>query len=466
MLTTFLFVLYVIIALIIVVSLLINGVRPSKTLAWLLAIFTIPVGGILLYLMTGRNRRKNKLLQLPKDLLNPSIEIFEVPNLPEKHKKLSRLIFKTSGFPVTNGNTLLYLKDGKTTFEAIFIALENATEFIHFQYYIFEEGELADRLLDLFDRKIQDGIKIRLIYDGIGSFSLSRSYLKKLKSSGVEVFSFLPFKFGRFLSSLNYRNHRKIIVIDGTVAFSGGINVSDKYLKGDPVLGKWHDMHLKIEGPAVTSLNHIFLIDWQLVGGPKIGILKEVERESSGKGKSIVQVVSSGPDKDFPAIEQLYFSIINQAQNYLYITNPYIIPGYAIMTALETAALSGIDVRLMVSEKNDSNLVNWSVRSYFEPLLKAGVKIHLFHDGFLHSKIMISDDDIISIGTANIDIRSFEQNYEVNTIVYDADFVKELKEDFLIDCENSHELTYSTHKKRPWLDKLKEGIAKIFSPIL
>ncbi len=466
MLTTFLFVLYIIIALIIVVSLLINGVRPSKTLAWLLAIFTIPVGGILLYLMIGRNRRKNKLLRLPKELLNPSFEIFEAPNLPEKHKKLSKLIFKTSGFPVTSGNTLLYLKDGKTTFEAIFIALENATEFIHFQYYIFEEGELADRLLGLFDRKIQDGVKIRVIYDGIGSFSLSRSYLKKLKFSGVEVFSFLPFKFGRFLSSLNYRNHRKIIVIDGTVAFSGGINVSDKYLKEDPVLGKWHDMHLQIEGPAVTSLNHIFLIDWQLVGGPKIKILKEVEGKSSGKGKSTVQIVSSGPDKDFPAIEQVYFSIINQAQNYLYITNPYIIPGYAIMTALETAALSGIDVRLMVSEKNDSNLVNWSVRSYFEPLLKAGVQIHLFHDGFLHSKIMISDDAIISIGTANIDIRSFEQNYEVNTIVYDTDFVKELKEDFLIDCENSHELTYATHKKRPWLDKLKEGIAKIFSPIL
>ena len=183
-------------------------------------------------------------------------------------------------------------------------------------------------------------------------------------------------------------------------------------------------------------------------------------------GKKIIQIVSSGPDTDFPAIEQIYFSIINQAKKYLYITNPYIIPGYAIMTALETAALSGIDVRIMVSETSDSRLVDWSVRSYFEPLLNAGVKIYLFSDGFLHSKIMLSDDSIASVGTANIDIRSFEQNYEVNALVYDTDFAKELKQDFLTDSNKSIQLKYEKHTKRPWIDKLKEGAARIFSPIL
>lgn len=433
----------------------------------MLAIFTIPVGGILLYLMMGRNRRKNKLVRLKKSKVGYRESPPDSKLPPEfiKHKKIIRLIYGNSNFLPTAKNRVRLLKDGKTTFETIFESLKKADSYIHLQYYIFEEGELADRLLQLFKEKVENGVKIRLIYDGIGSYSLSGSYLKKLKAIGVEVFSFLPFKFGRFLISLNYRNHRKIIVVDGQVAFTGGINVSDKYLKGDTVLGNWHDMHLKIEGPAVSHLNRVFLADWQLVGGQQID-LGEPKTNDDFDGKSTVQIVSNGPDDDFPAIEQVYFSIINQSMNYLYVTNPYVIPGYAIMTALETAALSGVDVRLMVSENNDSRLVNWSVRSYFEPLLKAGVKIYLFPDGFLHSKIMLSDDETASVGTANIDVRSFEQNYEVNAIIYDHQVVKDLKEDFLNDSGNSKELIYSIHRKRPWSDKLKEGVAKVFSPVL
>ncbi|MGB5553015.1 MAG: cardiolipin synthase, partial [Flavobacteriaceae bacterium] len=384
----------------------------------------------------------------------------------KKHEKLVRLIQKTSHFSPTAQNEVHFLKNGKITFETIFEALEAAESFIHLQYYIFEDGELADRLLSLFEDKINKGVVIRLIYDGVGSFSLTKSYLIKLKGIGVEVFPFLPFKFGRFLRSLNYRNHRKIIVVDNKFAFTGGINVSDKYLKGDPNLGKWHDMHLKIEGPAVSHLNSIFLWDWRLVSEQPIDASVESKSNVSESGKAMVQIVANGPDDDFPAIEQVYFSIIGQAQHYLYITNPYIIPGHAIMTALETAALSGIDVRLLLSAKNDSRLVNWSVRSYFEPLLKAGAKIHLFPEGFLHSKIMISDDSIASVGTANIDVRSFEQNYEVNAIIYDTDFAEALKEDFLNDSGKSQEITYAEHMKRPWLDKLKEGAAKVFSPVL
>ncbi len=466
MLYTILFIVYVVIALAIVISLLVNGVRPAKTLAWLLAIFTIPVGGILLYLMVGRNRRKKRWEQLSKQtkLTDIGVHIPNTPQITEKHKRLIRLIQQNSAFNPSDDNEVVYLKDGRTTFETIFKALETATVFVHLQYYIFEEGELADKLLQLFRTKVQEGVKIRLIYDGVGSFSLSKPYLKKLKLIGVEVFPFLPFRFGRFLVSLNYRNHRKIIVIDGITAFTGGINISDKYLKGDTILGKWHDMHLKIEGSAVVDLNKIFLLDWQLVSGQEI---RQAQKTPFFvKGSSTVQIVSSGPDEDFPAIEQAYFSIINSAERYLYITNPYIIPGQSILTALETAALSGVDVRLLISEKNDSRLVNWSVRSYFEPLLRAGVKIYLFPDGFLHSKIMLGDDAVASVGTANIDVRSFEQNYEVNALIYDPKFVMALKEDFLRDSRDSHELTYQEHQKRQWPDRLKEGFAKIFSPVL
>lgn len=449
-------------------SLLFHGAKPTKTLAWLLTIFTIPVGGILLYFLLGRNRRKRKLLKPNMPFSQPSLNspAIEMDSKKEGYGKLMKLIYKNCHFPVTNGNGLQSLKNGKATFDAIFDALNKAEKQIHLQYYIFEDGELADRLLRLFEDKVALGVHIRLIYDGVGSFSLSKTYLKKLLDIGVEVYPFLPFKFGRFLRSVNYRNHRKIIVIDNKVAFTGGINISDKYLKGDSNLGKWHDMHLRIEGLAARHLNDVFVKDWYLVSQKEIVPLPQLKVLDTSNDGKLVQIVSGGPDDDFPVLEQTYFTMINKAKDYLFITNPYIIPGPAIIQALQTAALSGVDVRLMISEKVDSKIVGWCVRSYFEALLKSGIKIYLFPDGFLHSKIIVSDDTISTIGTANLDDRSFEQNYEVNAIIYDAPFAKLLKDDFLKDSNISRLLSYEEHLKRPWSNKLKEGFGKVFSPLL
>jgi cardiolipin synthase len=282
----------------------------------------------------------------------------------------------------------------------------------------------------------------------------------------VEVYPFLPYKLGRFLIRLNYRNHRKIIIIDGNTGFTGGINISDKYLKGDEELGMWHDMHLRIEGPAVSYLDYIFATDWFMVSEKKLDECLNPGVDEGDSTPCVVQLVSSGPDDVFANIEQLYFSIISRANSYVYITNPYIIPSQEILKALQVASLAGVDVRLMISRKSDSKLVRWSVQSYFEPLLKAGARIFLFPDGFLHSKIMISDDDICSVGTANIDVRSFEHNYEVNAIVYDKDFTEILKEDFITDCRKCKELRYEQHMKRPWLNRLMEGVARVFTPLL
>lgn len=466
--TIVLLILYLVIAIFIVISILLHGAKPSKTLAWLLAIFTVPVGGIFLYLLLGRNRRKNKLLKLKKNrFINlPPPSSHHMASMSGKYRKLMTLVYHNSHFPPTENNRLQLLRDGKTTFESIFKALENAQYRIHLQYYIFEEGELADRLLQLFEHKINQGISVRMIYDGIGSFSLSKSYLKKLKAIGVEAYPFLPFKFGRFLSSLNYRNHRKIIVVDGAIAFTGGINISDKYLKGDPALGNWHDRHLRVEGAAASHLDYIFEMDWFVVSQKLIAPLLKSEHISADNSGKLVQIVSGGPDDDFPSLEQAYFTLINKAKKYLYITNPYVIPGQAIMQALQTAALSGVDVRLMVSENADNKIVSWCVRSYFEALLKSRIKIYLFPDGFLHSKVIVSDDSIATIGTANLDDRSFEQNYEVNAIIYDQSFARLLKEDFLKDANVSRMLSYHEYHERPWSDKLKEGFGKVFSPVL
>lgn len=468
-LTIILVLLYALIAIVLVVSLLLNGMRPSKTLAWLLAIFTIPVGGILLYLLLGRNRRKNKILR--KKPVNLSRKLVPIPETlvkaNDKYLKMMGLINHNCRFPPTNSNTVTLLKDGAATFTSILKSLENAKKYIYLQYYIFEEGELADRLLELFKAKVAQGVVVRMIYDSVGSYTLSNGYVKALKDAGVEVFPFLPFRFDYFLSSLNYRNHRKIIVVDGIHGFTGGINISDKYLKGDPNLGKWHDRHLYIHGPAVKQLEEVFIADWFLVAEEQLDLGGKDENLGNDKENgATVQIVSSGPEDDFPTIQQTYFTLINEAENYIYITNPYVIPGSEILMALQTASSSGVDVRLLISEKGDSNLVDWSVRSYFEPMLKAGIRLFLLPDGFLHSKVMVSDDDIVSIGTANIDIRSFEHNYEVNAVIYDKDFAKQLKADFLEDCTRSRELTYFEHKQRPWGTKLKEGAAKIFSPIL
>lgn len=468
-------IIYLLLAIGMVISLLVNGIKPAKTLAWLLTIFTIPVAGILLYWMIGRNRRKYswKDFQEDKAIKDYLIKIRKRQGSEKSliedlgvFNKLNLLIEKTSGLKPTNNNEVVLLKDGKATFDAIFNALETANKYIFLLYYIFEEGELADRLFALFRKKIANGVKIKVIYDSVGSYSLSKKYIKELKAIGVEVYPFLPFKLGRFLASVNYRNHRKIIIIDGEVAFTGGINISDKYLKGDLVLGKWHDMHLQLKGASVLDLQVVFAMDWFLVSGDKSELEVVLPKPSKHVGNKIVQIVYGGPDDYFSPIGQTYFALINNAKKYIYITNPYVIPGTAILRALEVAANSGVDVRLLVSAKADSVLVKWSVRSYFESLLKAGVKIYQFPDGFLHSKIIVSDDEIVSIGTANMDIRSFEQNYEVNAMVYNREIALLLKHEFLNEIEQSITVAYETFKNRPYLDKLKEGFAKVFSPLL
>lgn len=459
-----LIVLYIFLAISIVISLLLNGVRPSKTLAWLLAIFTIPVGGMLLYLLVGRNRRKQKIYRLkarkPGPVGPPKSRTAASGSM---ETQVTRLIEQGSGFPVSYDNQVELLKDGQATFTRIFEALEGARKTIHLQYYIFEEGELADRLLRLFAAKEAAGVEVRLIYDSIGSYSLSRSYIRRLRQAGIEAYPFLPFRFGKSLSSLNYRNHRKIIVVDGDVAFTGGINVSDKYLKGDPALGMWHDMHLMVCGTGARHLDTVFINDWELVTGNRLPL---PDPGGSARGSLPVQILATAPDDDFPLMEQMYFSLINGARRHVYITNPYLIPSHAIQTALQTAALSGVDVRLLVSARADSQLVQWCVQSYFQRFLKAGIRIYLYPEGFLHSKIITADDRVATVGTANVDDRSFQHNYEVNAVIYDQTLAARLREDFLRDSRKSLVLDYETFSNRPWLQKLAEGAARTVSPLL
>lgn len=477
MIATLFYVLYILFITGLIINLLLSGVRPTKTLAWIMVVVFIPVFGVILYFSLGRNRRKNKFFKLSRthEIEKYLRTVQHYYDVVDQHHSdpavvqnidLVRLIIKNSSFLPSKGNNVDILIDGHATFHAIFEALEKAESFIHIQYYIFENGELADRIAELCKRKVKEQVEVRIIYDGVGSRHLAKSYIADLQDAGVKVHGFLPLHIWASTIWINYRNHRKIIVVDGKVGFVGGINISDKYIKGDPVLGKWHDHHLRIEGPAVDSLHAVFAIDWTFVTGQE-GLLKAPYFNNQKEiGDKTVQIVFSGPDSDFAAVRQQYFKMINDAKKYIYLSNSYLIPGQSIIEALQTAALSGCDVRIMLPEKSDSAVVKWSIRSYFEVLLEAGVRIYLFQDGFLHNKTIVSDDEIVSVGTANLDIRSFEQNFEVNALVYNGPFAMEMKEAFLNDCEKSIEINLDQYRMRPIDDRLKEGLAKIWSPIL
>lgn len=470
---------YIIAVAILVSKVFLTRGKPTKTIAWLMVIIFIPFLGMLLYLMLGINRRREKFFKIKRtkqlDHYRQRVDTFfgnivdEVEsNFVElrPHVKLVKLMLKSTQFLPYKGNRVQILRDGPATFESIFIALEKATSFIHLQYYIYEDGALADRLAKVFAQKISEGVEVRLIYDGIGSRKLSRNYLRRLMKMGVQVHGFLPIRLKQFVTSFNYRNHRKILIVDGEIAYTGGINISDKYLIGDPYLGVWHDMHVSFEGPIVRSFQAVFSMDWYFASQKEELLQSRYFPKQNRKGNSTVQIVVSGPDSDFSSIRQQYFTIINQARHYIYITNSYVIPGAVILEALKNAAQSGVDVRILVPSNSDSTIVKWSIRSYFEELLLSGVRIFLFGDGFLHSKVIISDDSIASVGTANLDIRSFEQNFEINGIVYDAEIAQELKTYFQSDCVHSVELELKSFQSRPLREKLKEGMARIFSPIL
>jgi len=472
-------ILYALVTLILLFVLFLTGVRPVKTLGWVLVLLLLPVMGMVLFLMFGLNRRRYKFSRIQR---SPRVQAYQekvasfyhsfdeqltrFPPEMQRFAKLSRLILRNANLLPYRGNSARLLRNGPATFEAMLADMEQAEHFIHMQFYIFEEGELADRLLELFERKVGQGVEVRLLYDGIGSRQLSRSFLRKLREAGIKAYGYLPLKVGWIVTTVNYRNHRKITIVDGRVGYTGGINVSDKYLKGDPQLGIWHDMHLRLEGPVVNSLQSIFAVDWQFASQSEALLQPEYLAQPEPAGPSTVQLVAGGPDSDHPAIRQQYFTLLNEAQKYVYIINPYVIPGEAVLEALKTAALSGVDVRLLVPEKSDNIVVKWSIRSYFQELLESEVRIFLYPDGFLHSKVMVADDVLASVGTANLDFRSFEQNFEVNAVMYDRAIATQLRSWFLEDLEKSRELMLDEHLERPWDHRLLEGVAKLFSPIL
>ena len=455
-------------------SIVMHGSRPTKSLSWLLTIIAIPFGGPILYYLFGVNRRKFRFFRLrqterrrlyDENYQSLSTTEDDIHVHENKYKKLSNLNKENTFFPSYKGNNVTVLNDGEETFEAIFKAIKNAKSFVHLQYYIFEEGELTERFYELFKAKIKEGVEIRLIYDSVGSFSFRGKTIKRFKDIGVQAYPMMPLRFGSLLFTLNYRNHRKILIIDGCLGFTGGVNVSDKYIKKSSPLGIWKDLHVRLEGPVVNSLHRIFIKDYHFASSKEMLINEKYLPNLKPIGDSTVQIVASGPDSKQPAVMQQYISMINSATSSIYIANPYFIPGTTVLQAIKIAALSGIEVSLLIPNKSDSLMAKYSMFSRFEELLAIGVNIYLRED-FSHSKVILIDNEVASIGSGNFDYRSFEHNFEANAVIYDKKITEAICKEFTEYCEINKSLDYKTFKNRPFYQRFIEGIAKFFSPLL
>lgn len=471
-------VVYFITAIFISLSVILDNRNPAKTISWVIILFVLPFIGLILYLFFGQNYRKEKIYsrkgledferirRLSEDQV---IELSSMEFMNDEKIKsklhIIKLLLNNSKALLTERNRLTVLNNGRNTFRSIFSELRKAKDHIHLEYYIIDDDKLGNELKDILIEKAREGVSIRLIYDDVGCWRLSKKYLRELKEAGVEHYPFMPVRFPYFANRINYRNHRKIVVVDGRVGFVGGLNIADRYMYGNKKIGPWRDTHLKIEGDAVNSLQVVFLIDWQFVSGITIND-KGYFPKSRVVSNQLVQITASGPDSDWASIMQAYFGAISTARDYIYISNPYFIPNESILTALKTASLSGVEVKIILPGESDSHLTYYSTLSYVQELLEAGIKVFFYQKGFIHSKLIMVDDIFSSVGTANLDLRSFDDNFEVNALVYDEEICLVLKKAFYDDLSHSREVTIEEYRKRKLTRKLAESIARVFSPLL
>ena len=476
---------------IISVIILLENRDPAKTMSWLLMFIIFPGVGLMIYAISGRNIRKRKLFKTQKlannikekklfDTLEKITEIVELEKESIKQNKLLRdeedgsyrkrvinMLLKTGMFPFTKNNKVDVFVDGNEKFKRLIEDIREAKDHIHLEYFIIKDSEIGRVLKEELIKKAKEGIKIRILYDDVGCwrFWFNRKFFREMREVGIEIAAFLPTKFPIIGGKLNYRNHRKIVVIDGIIGYTGGINIGDEYLGKNDKFGYWRDTHIRIKGISVYMLQMTFLIDWYYTT-KEVLVTKNYFPSVGNVGESMIQVVASGPDSDWEDIHYAYFSAICQARKNVYIETPYFIPDESLLKAIKSAALSGVDVRIIFPKIADHKIVNIASYSYFEEILRAGGKVYLYNKGFIHSKVVIIDDKIASAGTANMDLRSFMLNFEVNAFIYDEEVIRVMTDDFFEDLSHCEELNLEVFKNRNIIQKIKESVARLFSPIL
>ncbi|PNM80757.1 cardiolipin synthase [Staphylococcus haemolyticus] len=457
-----------------------NRRSASSTWAWLFVLFVLPLIGFILYLFFGRTVSKRKMeknngkeLDTFKSVIKDQVKQFDAHNYQTdnqqvtKHRDLIRMLLNKQDAFLTEDNHIDLFTDGNKLYEKVIEDIYNAKNYIHLEYYTFELDGLGHRILDALETKLKEGLEVKILYDDVGSKKVRMSKFHHFESLGGEVEAFFASKFPLINFRMNNRNHRKIIVIDGQVGYIGGFNIGDDYL-GLGKLGYWRDTHIRVEGDVIDALQIRFILDWNSQAHrPQFEYDdKYFPKKRQHKGKSAIQIASSGPAFDLHQIEYGYTKMIMSAKKSIYMQSPYFIPDQSYINALKMAANAGVDVHLMIPCKPDHPFVYWATFSYAAELLNSGVKIYIYQNGFIHSKVMMIDDEICSVGSANMDYRSFALNFEVNAFIYDEEIAKEIRVAYEDDIKKSKLLTLEKYNNRSLSIKVKEDIAKLVSPIL
>ncbi len=471
---------YIVFIILISLNIVFYTETPSKALGYLILVISFPVIGVIIYLSVGLNYRKKELY-----LKKLQIDELEFPKLEQKFQLSSQEAllrnresighfhhlanFSKSKRLISDNNCASLLINGEKKFPDVIESLKNAKHHIHIEYYIYENDEIGNQLAQVLMDKAKEGVEVRFIYDDYGGRDIRKNIVKELIESGVEAYPFYKINLIMLANRLNYRNHRKIIIVDGVVGYVGGINVSDKYINPNNDQLYWRDTHLKIIGASVINLQFVFLADWNFCANQKIPFSNDYfpfENLSLDYGDQLIQIISSGPDSKYPNIKYALIQAIVAAKSEVCITTPYFIPDRSFLDAIYIAALSGVDVKLLLPRKSDSFVVNTTTQSYFQDLLKSGVKIYTYTKGFVHAKTMVCDKKISIIGTANLDNRSFDLNFEINAVVYDEKIAEELTEIFEDDLKFSKQINLEDWVRRPFYKKLLEKVFKLFSSLM
>ena len=471
---------YLLVLILVCLRIIFETHSSTKTLAYLLFCIFIPVVGIFFYIMFGINYWKLKvyshkagedeklLQQLKKSIPNYNQTIVTPEEAADmQNAELAAMLIKDIKSPLTRYNKVKLLLNGEEKFPELIACMDKAKYHIHMEYYIYEQDEIGSTIIELLIKKAREGVAVRFIYDDFGSPTIKKKIEKRMRDAGIEIYPFSKVHFYLLANRINYRNHRKIVIIDGQTAFTGGINVSDKYINNKKGELFWRDTHLRIDGPGVYYLQYLFLTDWNFCCSKNLKADQLYFAEDvMQKEDTYVQVVGSGPDSEQPAVLFSILQAIYLAKKEIIITTPYFIPGDNIMDALRIAASSGLSVKLLVPGKSDSRIVNAASKANYHDLLKAGVEIYLYQKGFVHAKTMVTDGKLSMIGTANMDYRSFDLNFEVNAIVYDVPFAEKLRAVFFEDLKSAKEINEKLWESRAFYYKLGDRIARLFSPAL
>ena len=465
-----------ILALSAVVAVLFKRINPAKTLSYIIALLVFPFLGLLVYYFFGQEYRKSKIFSR-KNVLNNSIvkkvkqnfeskikTIQDFDNVLEKKSKLISLLNTSENSKLTLNNSIKIIKNGDEKFNLVFNDLEAAIHHIHIEYFIIKDDKIGSKFINLLCQKVKSGIDVKVVIDDVGS-DISKETKKKMKDCGVKLQVFMPVLFSNSTGKMNYRDHRKIIIVDGKIGYVGGINISDNYVNSINN-SYFRDTHARLEGDIVKQLQILFLTTWDFVTKKDIKILEHYFPNVNNKGNVPIQIAASGPDTNWTNIKDALFLAITNATDCIYITTPYFIPDDEIVKALQIAARSNIDVKLLVPKTSDSWISEYATNSFLERLLESGIEVYQYNKGFIHAKTVLVDDSFSSIGTANMDYRSFNINFEVNALVYHKETNKTLKTIFFEDLNDANKLQFEDWKNRSKLTKAAEALANLMAPLL